>query len=103
MLHLADMGKPVAARKGVGAQAVQALCRTAELGEHKAAEMLMLHGADPLKTCHRGDSETTPLQIAIDLGNVEFVKCFTAIHKEAPQPQLITLQTGCNGVTPLLR
>ena len=63
----------------------------------------MRHGADALKTCHRGDSETTPLHKAIDLDNLQFVRRFTQIFAQGPKTQRGSLQADCNGVTPLLR
>ena len=63
----------------------------------------MLHGADPFKTCHRGDRETTPLHKAIDMGNLPFVSRFTETFAQDPKTQGASLQAGCNGVTPLLR
>ena len=105
MLHMA---RPTCkmigfAAKGFGTQATQHDYRAVELGEQEAAEALILHGADPFKTCHRGDDETTPLHKAIDLGNLHFVRHFTETFVQGPKVQAASLQADCNGVTPLLR
>ena len=63
----------------------------------------MLHGADPSKTCHRGDNQTTPLHKGIDLGNLDFVRRFSKIFAQGSKAQRASLQADCNGVTPLLR
>lgn len=63
----------------------------------------MQHGADPLKTCHRGDDETTPLHKAIEMGTVRFVRRFTKTFASGLTTQRTSLQAACNGVTPLLR
>lgn len=78
-------------------------CRAIELGEQEAAEALMLHGADPFKTCHRGDMETTPLHKAIEMGNIRFVRRCTKTFASGLTTQRPSLQAACNAVTPLLR
>lgn len=105
MLHMARLTCKMigfAAQKA-STQATQHYYRAVELGEQEAAEALMLHGADPFKTCHRGDNETTPLHKAIDFGNLRFVRRFTESFAQSSKAQRASLQADCNGVTPLLR
>ena len=105
MLHMARLICRMIgfAVKGFGTESTQHDYRAVELGEQEAAEALMLHGADPFKTCHRGDNETTPLHKAIELGNLRFVRRFAEAVAQGQKAQTASLQADCNGVTPLLR
>ena len=63
---------------------------------------MMLKGADPLKTCHRFEDQTTPLHKAIQMGDDRFVKSFVDVIEKDLRRKQAMLQTTCNGVTPLL-
>ena len=105
MLHMARLTCRMIsfAVKGFGTESTQHDYRAVELGEQEAAEALMLHGADPFKTCHRGANETTPLHKAIELGNLRVVRRSAAALAQGQKAQTASLQADCNGVTPLLQ